>query len=317
MAMTILNVWCNARQGDAEVALLRESLAPHQLLLADGADMARLEHADVAFGQPDADVCAARPRLRWVHLSTAGYTTFDRPAIRAALAGRATPLTTSSSVYSEPCAQHLLAFMLGHARQLGHSARHQLTDHAWAKDVARSTATLLGGQTVLLVGFGAIARRLAELLAPFDLELIGVRRDPRGDEPVPTVALDALDSVLGRAHHIIDVLPGNAETAHFFDRRRLFALQPGAVFYNIGRGTTVDQAALLEALGSGRLGGAYLDVTDPEPLPPDHPLWTAPRCTITPHAAGGHANERERIARHFLANFRRHLAGEPLLDRVV
>jgi phosphoglycerate dehydrogenase-like enzyme len=97
----------------------------------------------------------------------------------------------------------------------------------------------------------------------------------------------------------------------------LQAMKPGAIFYNIGRGTTVDQAALAEALGSGRLSAAYLDVTDPEPLPPEHPLWTTPNCVITPHTAGGHSDEWDRLVDHFLANLRRHEAAEPLLDRVI
>jgi phosphoglycerate dehydrogenase-like enzyme len=93
-------------------------------------------------------------------------------------------------------------------------------------------------------------------------------------------------------------------------------MKPGAVFYNIGRGTTVDQLALAEALEDGRLAAAWLDVTDPEPLPDDHPLWAAPNCHITPHTAGGHTNEGETLVLHFLENFRRFLANEALLDRI-
>jgi phosphoglycerate dehydrogenase-like enzyme len=94
-------------------------------------------------------------------------------------------------------------------------------------------------------------------------------------------------------------------------------MKPGAIFYNIGRGATVDQEALVAALRSGRLGAAWLDVTDPEPLPPGHPLLRAPNCFITPHTAGGHHNEFEMLARHFLDNFRRFINGAPLRDRVM
>ena len=100
-------------------------------------------------------------------------------------------------------------------------------------------------------------------------------------------------------------------------RRRFAAVRPGAIFYNVGRGGTVDQHALLGALESGKLGAAYLDVTVPEPLPADHPLWTAPRCYITPHTAGGHSDEHERFVAHFIENLQRYTAGEPLLDRVI
>ena len=116
---------------------------------------------------------------------------------------------------------------------------------------------------------------------------------------------------------MIDLLPANEETRRLFDRRRFSAMKPGAVFYNIGRGTTVDQDALAEALRAGRLRAAYLDVTDPEPLPPEHPLWKTPNCVITPHTAGGHADEWLRLVKHFLVNLRRYEAGHPLVDRVI
>jgi phosphoglycerate dehydrogenase-like enzyme len=91
----------------------------------------------------------------------------------------------------------------------------------------------------------------------------------------------------------------------------------GAVFYNIGRGTTVAQDALLDALRSGRLGAAWLDVTEPEPLPDEHPLWAEPNCFITPHVAGGHVGEAKTLVRHFLKNFDRFICRKPLLDRVM
>jgi phosphoglycerate dehydrogenase-like enzyme len=94
-------------------------------------------------------------------------------------------------------------------------------------------------------------------------------------------------------------------------------MKRGAIFYNIGRGMTVDQEALVAALQSGQLGGACLDVTDPEPLPTDHPLWTAPNCLITPHTAGGQRFEKRVIVDHFLGNLRRFLAGEPLIDTIL
>ena len=181
----------------------------------------------------------------------------------------------------------------------------------------RSSSVLLRGQQVLLVGFGAIARRLHELCAPFSLQLTAVRRRPRGDEPLPVRPIAELDRLLATADHVIDLLPANEETTRLFDRRRFQAMKPGAVFYNIGRGNTVDQDALAEALRSGILRAAYLDVTDPEPLPPAHPLWTTPSCVITPHTAGGHSDEWNRLVEHFLMNLRRHDAGQPLLDRVI
>ena len=123
--------------------------------------------------------------------------------------------------------------------------------------------------------------------------------------------------MLGAADHVVDILPGGPETTQFFDATLLGQLKPGAVFYNIGRGSTVDQMALCSALEAGRLRAAYIDVTDPEPLPAEHPLWRAPRCTITPHSAGGHAEEEARLVAHLLRNLERFAAGSALLDRVL
>jgi phosphoglycerate dehydrogenase-like enzyme len=212
----------------------------------------------------------------------------------------------------------VLALMLSEARQLLRSMRHQLTDQAWPQHETRAACTLLGPEaTVALVGFGKIATRIAELLAPFGSRVVGVRRRPTGAEPVATLALTELPGLLREADHVVDILPGGAETRHFFDAARFSQLKPGAVFYNIGRGSTVDQAALCAALETNRLRAAYLDVTDPEPLPAEHPLWRAPRCTITPHSAGGHADEEARLFAHLLGNLARFSAGSPLLDRVL
>jgi phosphoglycerate dehydrogenase-like enzyme len=144
-----------------------------------------------------------------------------------------------------------------------------------------------------------------------------VRRRPAGDENVIVVTEDELAEALATADHIVNILPDNPATQRFVNAARLAATNPGAIFYNVGRGTTVDQDALLAALQSGHLGAAYLDVTEPEPLPPEHPLWSAPNCYITPHSAGGLRTEPQRLVQHFLDNLRRFDRGEPLEDRVI
>jgi phosphoglycerate dehydrogenase-like enzyme len=168
-----------------------------------------------------------------------------------------------------------------------------------------------------LVGYGAIANRLVELLAPFKMQLIGFRRNIRGDEPIRMASIDKIDEFLPQADHVIDILPASESTNHFFNADRFARMKRSAIFYNIGRGTTVDQAALIAALTTGHIGAAYLDVTTPEPLPPEDPLWTAPNCFITPHTAGGHDDESARLVRHFLDNLARFTGEQPLIDRVV
>jgi len=324
--MTTLTIWTNAQFADAPRAQLLEGVGSHRLIfstqlsasnLVKAAPDPALLGADVAFGQPDPDLTLQSTRLRWIQLTTAGYTRYDVPAFRAGFGGRGGQLTNSSGVYDEPCAEQVLAFMLAQARQLPASHESQRTDHGWPHLARRARCRLLLGQNVVLLGFGAIGRRLAEMLAPFGMNVTAVRRKPAGDENVRVVTEEQLGAALASADHVVNILPENPATLGLVNTARLAALKPGATFYNVGRGTTVDQDALLAALVSGHLAAAWLDVTDPEPLPPEHPLWTAPNCFITPHTAGGHDDESQRLVRHFLANLRRFESSGELLDRVI
>jgi phosphoglycerate dehydrogenase-like enzyme len=323
MAFTI---WCNGKFEEAATRLLREGTQPHRLIvaarsqasvLAAGESDPTLAEADIAFGQPTADDCLRSPRLRWVEVSTAGYTRYDTEAIRENFRTRGAILTNASAVFADSCAQHLLAMMLALGRQLLPSYGDQVRDHSWHHTERRCRSRLLTGQTVLLLGYGAIGRRLAELLAPFRCTVYAVRRQTRSELGVRVVPVDDLTRVLPLADHVIDILPENDATLNFVNARRLACLQPGARFYNAGRGTTVDQHALLHALQFGRLAAAYLDVMEPEPLPSDHPLWTAPNCYITPHTGGGRHDQDEALVRHFLANLEAFVRGGPMTDRVM
>lgn len=322
----MLTIWTNAKFGDAHRAMLAEGVKPHRLIfstqlsasnLAKAAADETMQEADIAFGQPDPDQALQCPRLRWIHLTTAGYTRYDGAVFREAFGGRGSVLTNSSMVYNEPCAEHVLAYMLANARQLMPSLDTQRTDRAWPTLETRAKTALLVGQSVVLLGFGAIGQRLAELLALFGMQITAVRRRPAGDENVRVISEDGLTEALATADHVVNILPDNPATVGYVNATRLAAVKRGAIFYNVGRGTTVDPASLLAALQSGQLGAAYLDVTDPEPLPPEHPLWTAPNCYITPHSAGGHNTEQQRLVQHFIENLRRFEKSEALRDRVI
>lgn len=319
--MTSLTVWSNHRFSPPQEQLLRASTSARLLLHAgsgagsDGA--AELAQADVAFGQPPLAEVLASPRLKWVQLSSAGYTSYDTTDARRVFGERGAVLTKSSFVYASPCAEHVLAFMLSWARRLPWALQNQLGERAWPQGQLRAGSVLLENQRVVLFGHGSIGARLCELLRPFTPHLWGVRRQLRGDETIPTLRFDSpeLPALLAQVDHVVNLLPGADGTRHFFDARRLGQLAQGAVFYNVGRGSTVDQRALAAALVEGRLQAALLDVTDPEPLPPDHPLWTTPNCFITPHSAGGHHDEGDRLVAHFIENLRRFERGEPVKDR--
>jgi phosphoglycerate dehydrogenase-like enzyme len=317
-----LTIWCNTEFNDeqrSERNLLFQGASPQRLLLfepADGNALPALEHAQIAFGFPDPRAVLDFPNIRWVQLHSAGYTSFDQDDVREALTKRGTIVTNSSDVYGEPCAQHLLAMITSLARGLPSALDAQRGDHSW-RQWLRPSLPLLNGQTVLILGFGAIGRRLTELLRPLGMNLIAVRRQLKGDEAIRVVTVSELDDLLPTIDHLVNTLPANNQSENFLNAARLAMLKTGAIVYNIGRGTTLDQNALIKELRQGRLGAAYLDVTEPEPLPPDHPLWETPNCFITPHAAGGHRTEKERQVRHFLDNLRRFEQGAPLVNRVI
>ena len=276
--------------------------------------------ADILVGQPDADFLLSAPAasVRWVEITSAGYTRYDRDDLREALRGRGAILTNTSRVFDEACAQHLAAMVLALARELPRCLDNQRGRREWLHDEVRAGRRfLLNGQTAILYGYGTIARRVVEILTPLGMRLVGVRRRPQGDEAIPMLTEAEADARLGEMDHILNILPASTSTRHYFDASRLARCKHGARFYNIGRGVTVDQDALMAALASGRLDAAYLDVTDPEPLPPEHPLWSAPNCLITPHIAGTHDNEEERLVDHLLTNLRAFEAGTPLVDRII
>jgi phosphoglycerate dehydrogenase-like enzyme len=321
----MLTIWCNndfAIADQRELALLKSSLSSYRVVMFDETDnndtsSSALRNADIAFGYPDPDQAVESKTLRWIQLNSAGYTSYDRVDIKDRLISNRVILTNSSSVYDEPCAQHLLAMITSLARQLPAALDSQRSDRGWPMASLRSQSRLLNQQTVLMLGFGAIARRLVELLSPLHMNLVAVRRTVNGSEPIHVAEIDQVDNLLPLADHVVNILPANEQTRNFLNAARLSSLKRGAVVYNIGRGVTIDQDALLKELVSGRLAAAYLDVTDPEPLPPHHALWTTPNCFITPHSGGGHSNEKERQVNHFLENLGRFERGEDLINRVL
>ena len=321
-----LTIWTNAKFSDADTKLLVEGTRAHRLVVSPNASTSVLaagEHdpllagADIAFGQPDAAQCLASKKLRWVEVTTAGYTRYDTPEFLEGFRARRAAFSNVSQVFADPCAQHVLAMMLALGRRLLPSYRDQLTTRGWEYVSRRYDSRLLTGQHVLMLGFGAIGRRLAELLAPFGMTLVAVRRQTRSERGVRIIPEENLSAALADADHVVNILPDNASTRNYVNARRLSCVKPGARFYNVGRGSTVDERALLEALRSGRISEAYLDVFESEPLPSDHPFWEQPNCFITPHTAGGRHDQDPAIVKHFLHNLAAFERGEPMVDRVV
>lgn len=250
--------------------------------------------------------------LRWVHVFNAGV---DNAVFRG-LIERGVKLTTSSGSTAKPIAQTAIGGMLMIARGFpawGESQRR----NAWEPRRGAPPADL-DSQTMVVLGLGAIGNEIARLARAIGLHVIGVRRSPQregdhADEMVPPTGL--LD-VLPRADWLAIACPLTPETRHIVNAEAIAAMPHGSRILNIARGDVVDELAIIEALRSGQLGGAYLDVVSTEPLPPESPLWNFSNVIITPHnsaIAGG--NER-RTVQYFLANVRAWAKGEPMLNEV-
>jgi phosphoglycerate dehydrogenase-like enzyme len=217
--------------------------------------------------------------------------------------------TSAKGAYAEPVAEHALALLLAGLRRLPERARAQ----SWGQPAGSS----LFGQPVTIIGGGGIATVLLRLLGPFRAQVTVVRRRP---EPLAgadrTLGDDRLHEALAGARAVMLVLALTPHTRQLIGRAELAAMERDAWLVNVARGAVVDTGALVDALRSGQIGGAALDVTDPEPLPNGHPLWDLPNCLITPHTADTEEMTQPLLARRIAENIQRLTAGQELVGRV-
>jgi phosphoglycerate dehydrogenase-like enzyme len=274
-------------------------------VLSGPGDAVALVWAETAAAEPLGRVLDDHAGLRWVQLPWAGV----EPYVDVIRAHPDRTWTCGKGVYAEPVAEHALALALAGLRGLGRYARAM----SWTGQRGHN---LLGAR-VTIVGGGGIAESLLRLLVPFGCDVTVVRRNPRAMAGATRVlGDDQLDDALTGAELVVLALPLMPGTVGLIDRRRLELLAPDACLVNIARGQHVVTPDLVEALGDGTLGSAGLDVTDPEPLPDGHPLWTEPRALITPHVANPDVTLMQDLARLAGDQVRRLVAGEPLLSPV-
>lgn len=249
-------------------------------------------------------------RLGWVQAITAGVDGFLTPELVA----RGIVLTNTSGVHAPNAAEHVLALMLGFARGLPALARAQMR-HEWQQRTDLQFE--LTGQTLCVVGLGDIGLALAARATALGMRVSGVRRR---SEPVAGVAdiatPDTMHALLATADHVALCLPLTAGTRGLFDAASVAAIKRGGYLYNVGRGETLDQDALIAALQRGDLAGAGLDVTDPEPLPADNPLWSMERVVITSHTSGVSPLLMDRVLALVTDNIARYIEDRPLHNLV-
>jgi phosphoglycerate dehydrogenase-like enzyme len=276
-----------------------------------------LRGADVFYGIPDTKPAALNAavrgnrRLRWVHTMAAG----GGAQVKAARLGpdelaRVT-FTSSAGVHGATLAEFAVFGVIAGAKDLPR-LRSQQAAHDWAD---RWTMRQVHEMTVVVVGLGGIGARTAQLLTGLGARVLGVKRHPEPVDGVDEVfGTDALRDVVSRADAIVFTVPGTSDTEKLYDAAMIAATKPGAIVVNVGRGTVIDEAAMIDALLAGQLSSAFLDVFEQEPLPADSPLWDMPQVVVSPHTAALSDLEDKRIAELFAVNLRRLLDGRPLLN---
>jgi phosphoglycerate dehydrogenase-like enzyme len=274
-----------------------------------------LDGADALYGIPDVDAAALRrvveanPHLRWVHTMAAGGGATVKAAGLTDEQLNEIIFTSSAGVHSGPLAEFAIFGVLAGAKDFPRLARQQ-SERVWSD---RWMMGQLAEQTMLVVGLGGIGRRVVELLAPFGGTILGTsRREVTVDGVDEVVHPNQLVEVAGRADAVISTLPGTDATAGLLGGDFFAALKPGATVVNVGRGTVIEETALIDALHTGRVGFAALDVFATEPLPPESPLWSLPNVLISPHTAALSKHEDRRIAELFCDNATRLLDGQHL-----
>lgn len=271
-----------------------------------------LQSAQAVIGNPEPGLLTGSPNLRWLQLQSAGANGYvDAGVLPAGVA-----LTNATGAYGLAVAEHLVATLFALYKNLP-LYRDNQQNRLWK---SHGKVQSVYGSTILVLGLGDIGGEFAQKVKSLGATVIGVRRTV-GEKP-PYVdelhTMEALDDLLPRADCVAMALPGTPETAGIMNRERLGKMKAGSVLLNVGRGSAVDTEALCDALEGGRLRGAALDVTDPEPLPPDHRIWGIPGALITPHSSGGTTLEEtyHRVFAIVEENLGRYVRGEALKNRV-
>lgn len=295
--------------GDPEFTRTPEQEEAFDALLAD---------ADVVYGIPAmsserlARTVRNNPRLRWVQTMAAGG---GSQVLAAGLSqeelDRVT-FTTSAGVHGLPLAEWAMFGIFAGCKELPRLLEDQRA-HRWAE---RVVARPVAGSTVLVLGLGGIGTEVARLSSALGMTVLGVSRSGSPVEGVEVHRTADLRDVIGRADHVVVTLPGTPETEGLVNADVLAAARRGVTVVNVGRGTVIDEDALVDALRSGQVGFAALDVFATEPLPADSPLWDLPNVLVSPHTAALDEREEERIADQFCGNLRAFLAGDDLINVV-
>lgn len=266
-----------------------------------------LARAEVLMNYGDKSQIAPAKNVRYIHTISAGIDGYIDEVDRCH--GSALPVTNGAGIYSDAVGEHVIALLLAVVHGIVPSVRN-MAEKQWP---AIPMLGNVNGKAIAVLGTGDIGNNAARICAAMGARVLGFKL--HACEPFPPYSEiytgdDGLDALLPQADAVLVCLPGSPFTKDMLDARRIGLMKAGSVLVNIGRGSIVNTEALMEALRSGHIAAAGLDVTDPEPLPPDHPLWDCPNVLITPHISGLGAS-KQKHAEWFAENLRAYLEGRP------
>lgn len=266
-----------------------------------------LARAEVLMNYGDKSQIAPAKNVRYIHTISAGIDGYIDEVDRCH--GSALPVTNGAGVYSDAVGEHVIALLLAVVHGIVPSVRN-MAEKQWP---AIPMLGNVNGKAIAVLGTGDIGNNAARICAAMGARVLGFKL--HACEPFPPYSEiytgdDGLDALLPQVDAVLVCLPGSPFTKDMLDARRIGLMKAGSVLVNIGRGSIVNTEALMEALRSGHIAAAGLDVTDPEPLPPDHPLWDCPNVLITPHISGLGAS-KQKHAEWFAENLRAYLEGRP------
>ncbi|PVZ13910.1 MULTISPECIES: D-2-hydroxyacid dehydrogenase [unclassified Pseudomonas] len=299
-----------AEHSFATYARLLGEQAPHLEVLTSDDSAVLAEYAarcDIWLGQPDllASLLRQGHRPRWVQSTWAGIT----PLLAEGLP-RDYTLSRAVGIFGQVMAEYVLTYLLGHERLVLSRLVSQV-ERRWDNRLVPS----LQGKRVLIVGIGDIGVAVARFLKPFGVKLHGIASRPRKQAPFSSVSgLEALPQRVAEADYVINLLPNTPATEDIYNAELFSRFNPDALFINAGRGTSVVDADLVSALKQGHLAGAVIDVCRQEPLPQQHPFWTAWGLLLTGHSAA--PTSPELMAELFMKNFKAFQAGQPIKGAV-
>lgn len=308
----IKKVLCALPVGESHIAKIKELLPDAEIVTStyNKVTTDELADIDVIFGNVQPALLEGNKNIKWMQLGSAGANEYVS-AIRNGLL-----VTNATGGYGETISEHILGMILMLQKKFHIYYDSMKTGH-WERQGA-----VLGirGSTTLVIGMGDIGGTYAKKMKMLGAYVIGVRRsDMRKPEWCDELyTMDHIDELLPRADSVVLVLPQTSETIGIMDKAKFDLMKDNSIFINVGRGSAVVQDALIEALNSGKLWGAGIDVATPEPLPEDHPLWKAKNLLITPHSSGGWtlADTTDDVLKIFLDNIKRWKNNEPLWNIV-